>query len=69
MCPIGAVPQVVMAARLVRNGLQTTMQPMTATWPACDNRSDFVIVSRQHCICVTCGTTARRESIFPKAVC
>ncbi|MEX1187019.1 MAG: hypothetical protein WEA80_10560 [Gemmatimonadaceae bacterium] len=70
MCPIGAVPPVVMAARLVRNGLQTTMQPiMTAMCPACDGRADFVIVSREYCICSVCGTTSRRESIFPKAVC
>ena len=31
-----------MAARLVRNGLQTTMQPiMTAMCPSCDSRADF----------------------------
>lgn len=70
MCPIGAVPPVVMAARLVRNGLQTTMQPiMTAMCPSCDTRADFVIVSKEHCICSICGTTARRESVFPKVVC
>jgi hypothetical protein len=70
MCPIGAVPPVVMAARLVRNGLQTTMQPiMTAMCPACDSRADFVIVSKEYCICSACGTTAKRESIFPRVVC
>jgi hypothetical protein len=64
LCPVGAVPPVVMAARLVRNGLQTEMQPIVkAQCPACDLVADFVIVSLEHCICSTCGTTSRRDQI------
>ncbi len=64
LCPLGAVPPVVMAARLVRNGLQTEMQPIVkAQCPACDNLTDLVIVSKEHCICAQCGTTSRRDAI------
>ena len=64
LCPLGAVPPVVMAARLVRNGLQTTVQPIIkAMCPSCDNQSDFVIVSRGLCICSICGTTTQRAAI------
>ena len=38
LCPIGATSPTVMAARLVRNGLQTIMQPVfQATCPGCDH--------------------------------
>jgi hypothetical protein len=64
LCPLGAVPPVVMAARLVRNGLQTEMQPIVkAHCPACDNSTDFVIVSREYCICSQCGRTSKRDEI------
>ena len=64
LCPLGAVPPVVMAARLVRNGLQTTVQPIIkAMCPSCDNVSDFVIVSKDLCICSICGTTTKREAV------
>jgi hypothetical protein len=64
LCPIGAVPPVVMAARLVRNGLQTTMQPIVkAQCPMCDNSADLVVVSRDYCICSLCGSTSRRDAI------
>lgn len=64
LCPLGAVPPMVMAARLVRNGLQTNVQPIVkAQCPACDNSADFVVVSREHAICAVCGTTATREEI------
>jgi hypothetical protein len=64
LCPLGAVPQVVMAARLVRNGLQTEMQPiLKACCPACDNSADLIVVSRDYCICSLCGSTSRRDAI------
>lgn len=64
LCPLGAVPPVVMAARLVRNGLQTSVQPIVkAMCPACDNTTDFVIVSKDYCICSECGTTSTRSVI------
>jgi hypothetical protein len=64
LCPLGAVPPVVMAARLVRNGLRTEMQPIVkALCPACGDSTDFVIVSRDTCICSQCGTTSKRDAI------
>jgi hypothetical protein len=64
LCPVGAVPPVVMAARLVRNGLQTKMQPIIkGACPGCDRTTDLVVVSRDLCICAECGTTSKRESI------
>ena len=64
LCPLSAVPPVVMAARLVRNGLQTSMQPIVkADCPACDRHTDFVVVSKANAICSECGTTASREAI------
>src|SRR5512133_1049329 len=64
LCPLGAVPPVVMAARLVRNGLQTSVQPIVKAWcMACSNDSDFVVVSREYAICSICGTTAGRAAI------
>lgn len=64
LCPVGAVPPIVMAARLVRNGLQTEMQPIVkAHCAACDNDTEFVIVSREHAICAECGTTSKRETV------
>lgn len=64
LCPVGAVPTMVMAARLVRNGLQTQMQPIVkGHCPACDNQTDFVIVSREYCICSQCGTTSKRGEV------
>ena len=64
LCPVGAVPAVVMAARLVRNGLQTQMQPiLKGHCPGCDTSSDIVVVSREYCVCSTCGTTSKRDAI------
>lgn len=64
LCPVGAVPPMVMAARLVRNGLQTSMQPIVkGQCPACDAEADMVIVSREYCVCSLCGTTSRRDAL------
>jgi hypothetical protein len=64
LCPVGTVPTMVMAARLVRNGLQTQMQPIVkAHCPACDNETDIVIVSREYGICSECGSTSKREAV------
>ena len=64
LCPLGAVPPVIMAARLVRNGLQTTMQPIvTAPCPGCHTSTDFVIISREFGICSQCGSTVARDKI------
>lgn len=65
LCPLGAVPPVVMAARLVKNGLQTTVQPVVkAICSSCNSNADFVIVSKDLAICSICGTTAKRDAIL-----
>jgi hypothetical protein len=64
LCPVGAVPPIVMAARLVRNGLQTEMQPIIkGRCFNCDDSTDFVVVSAEYCICSQCGTTSKRETV------
>jgi len=64
LCPVAAVPAVVMAARLVRNGLQTEMQPiLKGQCPGCENITDIVVVSRDYCICSHCGMTSKRDEI------
>jgi hypothetical protein len=64
LCPIGATSPTVMAARLVRNGLQTIMQPVfQATCPSCACVSTHVIVERHHAICEACGTTTARSEL------
>lgn len=64
LCPVGAVPPMVMAARLVKNGLQTSMQPIVkGQCPACDSEADMVVVSREYCVCSLCGTTSSRDAV------
>ncbi len=64
LCPVGAVPPMVMAARLVRNGLQTQMQPIIkGQCPNCDDSTDFIVVSAEYCICSRCGTTSKRQEV------
>jgi hypothetical protein len=64
VCPLCAAPQLVMGSRLVRNGLQTEVQPaVKGKCDACGNIADFVIVSREHAICAQCGTTSERARI------
>ncbi|HEV8217574.1 MAG TPA: hypothetical protein VGP95_17110 [Gemmatimonadaceae bacterium] len=64
LCPIGATSPTVMAARLVRNGLQTIMQPaFQATCVTCGRTTTHVIVERAHAICEECGTTKPRSAL------
>ena len=64
LCPIGATSPTVMAARLVRNGLQTIMQPVfQAACATCGRTTTHVIVERTHAICEDCGTTTPRSDL------
>ncbi len=64
MCPIGAAPLSVMAARLVRNGLQTVIQPViTARCPDCDRVTSHVIVEPSRATCLECGGVALRSEL------
>ena len=65
LCPIGATSPTVMAARLVRNGLQTIMQPVfEAKCPGCDGVTTHVVVEKTHAICETCGVTTPRADLI-----
>ena len=56
LCPVGATSPTVMAARLVRNGLQTRMHPVFArACPECDAQREFVVIDRTHAVCSVCG--------------
>jgi hypothetical protein len=48
-----------MAARLVRNGLQTRMHPVfSRICPECDAPREFVVIDRTHAVCSVCGGVA-----------
>lgn len=64
LCPIGAQPPAVMAARLVRSGLTPIVQPlMTARCDACQQVTSFAVISRVYATCTECGTTTDRERL------
>ncbi|HEU4995574.1 MAG TPA: hypothetical protein VFT29_12180 [Gemmatimonadaceae bacterium] len=58
LCPVGATSSAVMAARLIRNGLYTYMQPMvTQHCDGCGAMSEFVALDTKFATCTVCGTT------------
>jgi DNA-directed RNA polymerase subunit RPC12/RpoP len=61
LCPVGAAPPTVMAARLVRNGLLAAMEPGIVTRCAsCGANAPHMIVDRTYMTCSECGATAER---------
>ena len=64
LCPIGAAPPTVMAARLVRNGLQTVVQPVIkAECPDCGRVTGHVIVEPSRATCLECGGIVARSEL------
>jgi len=64
LCPIGATSPTVMAARLVRNGLQTIVQPkITARCPDCGSITSHVIIEPTRATCLECGGVAQRSEL------
>jgi hypothetical protein len=64
LCPIGAAPPSVMAARLVRNGLQTIVQPVVrAHCPTCDRATPHLIIERTSARCTECETVTARSGL------
>ena len=60
-CPVGATSPVVMAARLVRNGLQTKMHPVfTDECEHCGGAREFIVIDRSHAVCSVCGGVTER---------
>jgi hypothetical protein len=57
-CPISDTQPAVMAARLVRNGLQTTMNPVvTLDCARCGEKTQHVLIERSWATCNECGAT------------
>ena len=66
LCPVGATSPAVMTARLIRNGLNTIMQPMvTARCPGCGRVTPQVLIQQAHAICSECGATSPRSELEP----
>ena len=64
LCPVGAVSPTAMAARLVRSGLQTIVQPMfTAGCPDCGRATSHVIIEPTRATCLECGGIANRSEL------
>lgn len=64
LCPIGATSPTVMAARLVRNGLQTVLQPLVSLeCERCTHVTTHVLIERSYATCTDCGATHRREFV------
>ena len=64
MCPVAAQPPAVMAARLVRSGLDTAVQPLvTARCRSCDQISKFALIDLQYATCTTCGITTESATL------
>ena len=62
LCPVGATPPTVMAARLVRNGLLEALETGIMTrCAACGSVAAHMIVDRTYMTCTECGATSRRE--------
>jgi hypothetical protein len=56
LCPVGATSPAVMAARLVRNGVQTKLHPIVQRHCLdCGEPRDFVVINRTRAVCSVCG--------------
>jgi len=58
LCPVGATTPTVMAARLVRNGLETQMNPIVPLdCPSCGESTSFLVLDALRATCTQCGST------------
>ena len=63
LCPVGATPPTVMAARLVRNGLLAAMEEGIMTrCEACGVVAAHMIIDRTYMTCTECGATSERSA-------
>ena len=64
LCPVGATSPAVMAARLVRNGIETKMLPIVrARCESCERETAFAVVDSRYATCTECGSTVARDSL------
>ena len=63
LCPVGATPPTVMAARLVRNGLLAAIDSgITTRCASCGVVAVHMIVDGTYQICTECGSTSKRRA-------
>jgi hypothetical protein len=63
LCPFGAMSSAVMAARLVRNGLQSSMEATaTFTCARCECVTRHVLIGHSWATCCDCGATRSQRS-------
>lgn len=56
LCPVGATSPTVMAARLVRTGLQTKLHPIVKRECLdCGMEREFIVIDKAHAVCSVCG--------------
>jgi hypothetical protein len=66
LCPVGATSPAVMAARLIRTGLYTSVHPIIKMHcDGCGMESEFVTVDTQYASCTVCGTTIEWNDSIP----
>lgn len=63
LCPVGATSPTVMAARLVRTGLQTKLHPVVKR-PCvdCGDARDFIVIDKTRAVCSVCGGVMEQVS-------
>jgi len=65
LCPIGAAPPAVMAARLVRNGLQTIVQPVVrAHRTTCERATSHLLIEKGIARCADCDAVTPRDDLM-----
>ena len=63
--PIGATAPSVMAARLVRNGLQTIVQPAVRAYCAnCERATSHVLIEKDTARCTECEGVTPRDDLL-----
>jgi hypothetical protein len=64
LCPVGATPPTVMAARLVRNGLLQAMEAgVVIRCAACGVVAPHMMVDGAYMTCTECGATSERPAV------
>jgi hypothetical protein len=65
LCPIGATAPSVMAARLVRNGLQTIVQPVVnAHCTNCERATPHLLIEKGRARCAECEGVTLRDDLL-----
>lgn len=64
LCPVGAQPPTVMAARLIRSGLKPIVQPVVAALcESCQQLTQYAVIDATYATCTQCGRTLERRRL------